>query len=111
MENFIYQRNRPSNNNLETQTVLMLFVEIVFILIYLVSLALVMARRAKKLASSSNRSFYTFVTVYITSKIIISIILVVKIIGGMTSEWANIDPDQVELLIKTSLILANFSIN
>lgn len=81
-----------------------------FILIYLVSLALVVIRRAKKLINSPNRKYYVAIVFYIASKLILCVILVVKVIVGMTNQWSNIDPDQVELILKTSLVLTNFSV-
>ena len=81
--------------SLDTKTVLILFVEIVFILIYLVSLALVVMRRAKKLITSPNRKYYVAIVFYIASKLILCVILVVKVILGMANQWSDIDPDQV----------------
>jgi hypothetical protein len=85
-------------------------VEIFFILIYLVSLTLVTIRRAKKLLELQNRKYYMIIVFYIASKLIICLILIVQIIVGMTNQWLNIDPNQVELLIKTGIVLANFSV-
>ena len=34
-------------------------------------------------------------------------ILVVEIILGMANQWSNIDPAQVELIVKTGLVLAD----
>jgi hypothetical protein len=47
---------------------------------------------------------------YIATKLILCLILIIQIIVGMTNQWAEIDPDQFELLIKTGLVLANFSV-
>lgn len=97
-------------SGLDTKTILILFVEIFFILIYLISLALVTIRRAKKLLELQNRKYYMIIVFYIGSKLILCLILIVQIIVGMTNQWSNIDPDQVELIIKTGLVLADFSV-
>lgn len=95
---------------LDTQTVLILFVEIVIIVIYLVSLLLVVMRRAKKLLDLRNRKYYVGVVFYIASKMVLCAILIVQIIVGMASQWSNIDPDKVEMLVKAGIFLADFSI-
>jgi hypothetical protein len=79
-------------------------------MIYLVSLMLVMIRRAKKLIEMHKRKYYVIVAFYIVSKLILCIVLIVQIVVGMGNQWSNIDPDQVELLVKTSLVLSNFSV-
>lgn len=97
-------------SGLDTKTVLILFVEIFFVLIYLVSLMLVIIRRAKKLIILENRKYYVIIAFYIVSKMILCLILIIQIIVGMTNQWSHIDPNQVELLIKTGIVLADFSI-
>lgn len=57
-----------------------------------------------------NRKYYLVIAFYIASKLILCLVLLVQIVVGMANQWTNIDPDQFELLIKTSLVLANFSV-
>ena len=70
----------------------MLFVEIVFLTIYLISLALIVIRRAKKFIEARNKKYYLVIVFYIVSKMILCAILIIKIIAGMTTQWSNIDP-------------------
>lgn len=96
--------------SLNTDTVLILFVELVIVAIYLVSLLLVVMRRAKRLLELHNRKYYLVVVFYIASKLVLAAILVVQIIVGMANNWTNIEPAHVELFVKTALVLADLSI-
>ncbi len=98
-----------SNSSLDTKTVLILFVEIVFIMIYLISLLLIVIRRAKKFIVAHNKKYYLIIFFYIVTKLVLSAILIVKVIVGMANQWSNIEPSEVEIIVKTSLVLANFS--
>lgn len=81
--------------SLDTKTVLMLFVEIVFILIYLISLVLIVIRRVKKFIEAHNKKYYLIIVFYIVSKLILSAILIIKVIVGMANQWSNIEPNEV----------------
>lgn len=78
------------------------------VIIYLVSLLLVMVRRARRLMELHNRKYYIMVAFYIASKLVLCSILIVQVIVGMASSWTNIEPSQVELFIKTAIVLADF---
>lgn len=72
------------------------------------SLLLVVVRRAKRLMDLHNRKYYMMVLFYIISKLILCAILIVQVIVGMAKSWSNIEPGQVELIIKTGIVLADF---
>ena len=95
---------------LDTKTVLILFVEIVIIAIYLICLLLVIIRRARKLIDCKNRKYYAAVVFYVLSKMIVSAIIVIQIIVGISTGWENLSPSHIELLIKTAIVLADFSV-
>ena len=95
---------------LDAATVLILFVEVVIISIYLISLALVVVRRAKKLFELHNRKYYLAVVFYIASKLVLCAILVLRIIIGIPEEWKNLEGRFVEIIVKTAITLADFSI-
>lgn len=84
--------------------------EIVIIVIYLISLLLVVIRRAKRLIELRNRKYYLAVAFYIASKLILCSILIMEIIVGIANDWKDLKSEQIELIIKTGLILADFSI-
>lgn len=88
----------------------MLFVALVIVAIYLVCLLLIVIRRAKKLIELYNRRYYIIVIFYVASKLIICAILSIEVVFGFTNTWSNLDPVQVELLVKTGIVLADFSI-
>jgi hypothetical protein len=82
-------KDRGSFNNkgsLDSKTILILFVEIVFILIYLISLTLIVMRRAKKFIESQNRKYFIVIVFYIASKLILCGILIMKVIVGLVNQ-------------------------
>lgn len=95
---------------LETQTILILFIEIVIIVIYLIILLLIVVKNAKKFLQMQSRNYYLIVTFYIVSKLIICGILIVQIIVGIANQWTNIEPNSVEVMIKVGIVLADLSI-
>lgn len=98
------------DQSLDTKTALMLFVGLVIVVIYLICLLLIIVRRAKKLLELYNRRYYLFISFYIVSKLVISAILGIEIVVGFTNDWGNLNTKTVELMIKSGIILADFSI-
>jgi len=90
--------------------VLILFIEVVIISIYLISLSLVMARRAKRLMGLHNRKYYLAVVFYLGSKLILCAILVLRIIIGIPNQWTDLDANFIEIVIKNGIVLADLSI-
>ena len=76
--------------SLDSATVLIIFVEVVIVSIYLISLTLVVVRRAKKLFELHNRKYYVAIVFYIISKLVLCAIIVLRIIIGIPQEWKNI---------------------
>jgi uncharacterized membrane protein len=82
----------PQDLQMDGITILIVFVELVITLIYLISLLLIVIRRAKKLIELRNRKYYIVIALYITSKLILSSILVINIIAGIPDKWKAICP-------------------
>lgn len=104
------ERSLLQDEPLDGKTVLVLFIAVVIIVIYLISLLLIVVRRAKKLIDLYNRRYYLFILFYIATKLIICIILGIEIIVGIGNNWSNLNASHVQLLIKTGLVLSDFSI-
>jgi len=67
----------PAKNELDSKTVLMLFVGVTVVFIYLFSLLLIVVRRAKKLIELYNRRYYLVIVFYVASKLIICSVLTI----------------------------------
>ena len=78
---------KNTGDSLDTKTVLMLFVGVTIDVIYLVSLLLIVIRRAKKLIELHNRRYYLVIAFYIASKLIICVILTIEMIVGVANQW------------------------
>jgi hypothetical protein len=97
-------------DSMDTRTVLIIFVEIAIFVVYLVSLLLVVVRRAKRLIELRNRKYYITIAFYISTKLMLCALLIVSIVAGISDQWQNLDSADVELVIKTAFILADFAI-
>ena len=73
----------------------MLFVGVTIVVIYLVSLSLIVIRRAKKLIELYNRRYYIVIVFYIASKLIICAVLTIEMIVGIANSWANLSGDSI----------------
>jgi hypothetical protein len=47
---------------------------------------------------------------YVGSKLIICAVLIIEMIVGVAKNWENLDSDSIELMIKTGLVIADFTI-
>jgi len=92
------------------KTVLILFIGVTIAVIYLTCLLLIVIRRAKKLIELYNRRYYLVIVFYIASKLIICAVLTIEVIVGIANSWENLSSDNIELMIKTGLVLADFSV-
>lgn len=57
-----------------------------------------------------NRKYYSLVLFYIASKLVLCAVLLVQVVVGMANDWDNIQPQQVELIIKAAIVLADLAI-
>ena len=75
------------SDEIDTKTVLMLFVAMVIVVVYLISLLLIVIRRAKRLIVLYNRLYYLTIVFYVATKLVICAVLTVEIIVGEVNYW------------------------
>lgn len=76
--------------NPDPKTALVLFVALVIVVIYCMSLLMIVIRRAKRLIELYNRRYYLIIVFYVASKTILSVILGINIIVGFTQNEENL---------------------
>lgn len=95
------------SENLESVTILLIFLFIVIQEIFLVSLVVVLLKKLKSILKPSARKYYIFVGLYISTKLTMGIYLQVKILLGIHDQFRNIDSAMVERVFDNNIALAD----
>ena len=93
-------------------TVLIIFLLVVMITIYLISTLLVLLRKFKNIYKQrfSTRTFYSLVAFYIISKMILCTVLLIEILSQIPNQWDTLKGEDIEIVLKNSIVLADMSI-
>lgn len=85
----------------------MIFLVVMLITFYLISLGFVLGRKALRLLHCRCRKYYLIVLFYVLTKMTICGILSIQIAVGIPNQWADLGEAHVEMLFKNAIVLGD----